>query len=83
MTSFVFVAEEWVRFPNQQINTSYQRHTTAAPFHLITTYKSVKQYFIAFSTSYLVEKGFIAVFQLLCKQRNRQAVTDRGNSDEQ
>ena len=39
----------------------------------------VKLYFIAFPTSYLVEKGFSAVSQLLCKQRNRLAVTDRGD----
>ena len=39
----------------------------------------VKAYFTAFPTSYLVEKEFSAVFKVLCKQRNRLAVTDRGN----
>ena len=42
-------------------------------------WNKVKLYFIAFPTSYLVEKGFSAVSQLLCKQRNRLAVTDRGD----
>ena len=34
---------------------------------------------LAFPTSYLVEKGFSAVSQVLCKQRNRPAVTDWGD----
>ena len=42
-------------------------------------WNKVKLYFIAFPTSYMVEKGFSAVSQVLCKQRNRLAVTDRGN----
>ena len=42
-------------------------------------WNKVKLYFIAFPTFYLVEKGFSAVCQLLCKQRNRLAVTDRGD----
>ena len=42
-------------------------------------WNKVKLYFIAFPTSYLVEKGFSAVSQLLCKQRNRLAVTLRGD----
>ena len=42
-------------------------------------WNKVQLYFIAFPTSYLVEEGFSAVSQLLCKQRNRLAVTDRGD----
>ena len=42
-------------------------------------WNKVKLYFIAFPSSYLVEKGFSAVFQLLCKQRNTLAVTDRSD----
>ena len=42
-------------------------------------WNKVKLYFIAFPTSYLAEKGFSAVSQLLCKQRNRLAVTDWGD----
>ena len=40
---------------------------------------NVKLYFIAFPTSFLVEKGFSAASQLLCKQRNRLVVTDWGD----
>ena len=42
-------------------------------------WNKVKMYFIAFPTPHLVEKRFSAVSQLLCKQRNRLAVTDRGD----
>ena len=40
-------------------------------------WNKVKLYFMAFPTSYLVEKRFSAVCQLLCKQKNRLAITDR------
>ena len=36
-------------------------------------------YFIAFPTSYLVERSFSAVALLLSKQRNRLKITDRGD----
>ncbi|XP_018015681.1 protein ZBED8 [Hyalella azteca] len=39
----------------------------------------VKMYFIAFPTSYLVERGSSAVALLLSKQRNRLKITDRGD----
>ena len=42
-------------------------------------WNKVKLYFIAFPTSYMVEKGFSAVSQVLCKQKNRLAVTDQGD----
>ena len=44
-----------------------------------TVWNKVKLYFIAFTTSYVVEKGFSAVCQVLCKQRNTLAVTNRGD----
>lgn len=42
-------------------------------------WNKVKMYFIAFPTSYLVERGFSAVALLLSKQRNRLKITDRGD----
>lgn len=42
-------------------------------------WNKVKMYFIAFPTSYLVERGFSAVTQLLSKQRNRLKITERGD----
>ena len=42
-------------------------------------WKKVKMLVIAFPTSYLVERGFSAVAQLLSKQRNRLQITERGD----
>ena len=42
-------------------------------------WNKVKIYFIAFPTSYLVERGFSAVAFLLSKQRNRLRITERGD----
>ena len=42
-------------------------------------WNKVKIYFIAFPTSYLVERGFSAVALLLSKQRNRLRITERGD----
>ena len=42
-------------------------------------WNKVKLYFIAFPTSYLVERGFSAVTQILTKQRNRLQITERGD----
>ena len=39
----------------------------------------VKILFIAFPTSYLVERGFSAVALLLTKQRNKLKITERGD----
>ena len=38
-----------------------------------------KLFFIAFPTSYLVERGFSAVSRLLTKQRNKLIITERGD----
>ena len=42
-------------------------------------WERIKILFIAFPTSYLVERGFSAVTRLLTKQRNRLQITDRGD----
>ncbi|XP_066965478.1 protein FAM200C-like [Macrobrachium rosenbergii] len=42
-------------------------------------WNKVKMYFIAFPTSYLVERGSSAVALLLSKQRNRLKITDLGD----
>ncbi|KAF2360367.1 hypothetical protein FHG87_008875 [Trinorchestia longiramus] len=39
----------------------------------------VKLYFLAFSSSYMAERGFNAVTQLLSKQRNRLQIVQRGD----
>lgn len=39
----------------------------------------VKKLLVAFPTSYLVERGFSVVIQLLSKQRNRLQITERGD----
>jgi hypothetical protein len=39
----------------------------------------VKKLLLAFPTSYLVERGFSAVIQLISKQRNRLQVCERGD----
>lgn len=42
-------------------------------------WNAVKLLIIAFPTSYLVEKGFSAVVQLVTKQRNRLEISERGD----
>ncbi len=42
-------------------------------------WNKVKIYFIAFPTSYLIERGFSAVTLLLSMQRNRLKITERGD----
>ena len=42
-------------------------------------YNIVKKFYIAFPTSYLVERGFSAVAQLLGKQRQKLCITKRGD----
>ena len=42
-------------------------------------YNIAKKFYIAFPTSYLVERGFSAVAQLLDKQRQRLSITERGD----
>ena len=44
-----------------------------------TLWKDIKLFFIAFPTSYLVERGFSAVSRLLTKQRNKLNITEQGN----
>ena len=42
-------------------------------------WKEVKLFSLAFSTSYMVEKGFSALLQILTKNRNRMDMTERGD----
>ena len=42
-------------------------------------YNIVKKFYVAFPTSYLVERGFSAVAQLLGKQRQSLSITERGD----
>ena len=42
-------------------------------------WKVAKLLILAFPTSYLVERGFSAVMQLLTKQRNRLAISQSGD----
>ncbi len=42
-------------------------------------WEAIKLYFIAFPTSYMAERGFSAVTQLLTKQRNRLQIIKRGD----
>ena len=42
-------------------------------------YNIVKKFYIAFPTSYLVERGFSAVAQLLGKQRQKLCITKQGD----
>ena len=66
--------------PKPKLSNSYQDFwlEKAARERYPSVWNKVKLYFIAFSTSFLV-KGFSAVSQVLCKQRNRLAVTDQGD----
>ena len=49
----------------------------SAKFPLL--WNEVKLFFIAFPSSYLVEKGFSAVNNILTKNRNRMDVVKRGD----
>ena len=69
--------EELVSLQNDEdlkpkFKTSYQAFwmQTAIPKCYPTLWKDIKLFFIAFPTSYLVERGFSAVSRLLTKQRN-------------
>ena len=42
-------------------------------------YQAVKLMFVAFPSSYLVEKGFSVVINLLTKQRNRPEIATKGD----
>ena len=70
--------EELVSLQNDKdltpkFKTSYQafRIQTVIPKCYPTLWKDIKLFFIAFTTSYLVERGFSAVSRLLTKQRNK------------
>ena len=51
--------------------------SSLATFQTENEWNQVKMYFIAFPTSYAIERGFSAVVQLLSKQRNRLKITER------
>ena len=76
--------EELVSLQNDEdlklkFKTSYQAFwmQTAIPKRYPTLWKDIKLFFIAFPTSYLVERGFSAVSRLLTKQRNKLNITER------
>ncbi len=78
--------EELVSLQNDEdlkpkFKTSYQAFwmQTAIPKRYPTLWKDIKLFFIAFPTSYLVERGFSAVSRLLTKQRNKLNITERGD----
>ena len=64
-----------------KFKTSYQAFwmQTVIPKHYQTLWKDIKLFFIAFPTSYLVERGFSIVSRLLTKQRNKLNITERGD----
>ena len=64
-----------------KFKTSYQAFwvQTAIPKLYPTLWKDIKFFFIAFPTSYLVERGFSAVSRLLTKQRNKLNITEGGD----
>ena len=45
--------------------------------HYPHIYQAIKLMFVAFPSSYLVEKGFSAVITLLTKQRNRLEISTK------
>ena len=61
--------------------TSYQAFwmQTAIPKRYTTLWIDIKLFFIAFPTSYLVERGFSAVSRLVTKQRNKLNITERSD----
>ena len=78
--------EEAVSLQNDEdlkpkFKTSYQAFwmQTVIPKRYPTLWKDIKLFFIAFPTSYLVERGFSAVSRLLTKQRNKLNITERGD----
>ena len=78
--------EELVSLQNDEdlkpkFKTSYQAFwmQTAIPKCYPTLWKGIKLFFIAFPTSYLVEREFSAVSRLLTKQRNKLNITERGD----
>ena len=78
--------EELVSLQNDEdlkpkFKTSYQAFwmKTAIPKCYPTLWKDIKLFFIAFPTSYQVERGFSAVSRLLTKQRNKLNITERGD----
>ena len=78
--------EELVSLQNDEdlkpkFKTSYQAFwmQIAIPKRYPILWKDIKLFFIAFPTSYLVERGFSAVSRLLTKQRNKLNITERGD----
>ena len=78
--------EELVSLQNDEdlkpkFKTSYQAFwmQAAIPKRYPTLWKDIKLFFIAFLTSYLVERGFRAVSRLLTKQKNKLNITERGD----
>ena len=76
--------EELISLQNDEelkpkFKTFYQAfwRQTAISKRYPTLWKDIKLFFIAFPTSYLVERGFSAVSRLLTKQRNKLNITER------
>ena len=78
--------EELVSLQNDEdlkpkFRTSYQAFwmQTAIPKRYPTLLKDIKFFFIAFPTSYLVERGYSVVSRLLTRQRNKLNITEHGD----
>ena len=78
--------EELVSLQNDEylkpkFKTSYQAFwmSNSDPKTLPILWKDIKLFFIAFPTSYQVERGFSAVSRLLTKQRNKLHISERGD----
>ena len=64
-------------FPQIGYNAFWMRNEVSEQYPHI--YQAIKLMFIAFPSSYLVEKGFSAVIILLTKQRNRLEISTKGD----
>ena len=64
-----------------KFKNSYQAFwmQTTIPKRYPTLWKDIKLFFIAFSTSYRIKRGFSAVSRLLTKQRNKLNIAERGD----
>ena len=64
-------------FKSQQYQEFWLRQAVSERYPSL--WKAAKIFFIAFPTSYLVERGFSVVSQILTKSRNRLNVVERGD----
>ena len=64
-------------FPQIGYDAFWMRNEVSEQYPHI--YQAIKLMFVAFPSSYLVEKGFSAVITLLTKQRNRLEIPTKGD----